>query len=108
MSYFLKNILKVFIISIFICTNSYAEIVNKIASEGNKRVSIESMVVFGDIEIGANYEKKDISLLIKKLYETNFFSNISVILKDGVLTISVTENPVVNLIRFEGEDSKNP
>ena len=106
MNYFLKNILKVFIISIFLCTNSYAEIVNKIASEGNKRVSIESMVVFGDIEIGANYEKKDISLLIKKLYETNFFSNISVILKDGVLTISVTENPVVNLIRFEGEDSK--
>ena len=106
MSYFLKNILKVFIISIFVCTNSYAEIVNKIISEGNKRVSVESIVVFGDIEIGANYEQKDISLLIKKLYETNFFSNISVLLKDGVLTISVSENPVVNLIRFEGEDSK--
>jgi outer membrane protein assembly factor BamA len=56
-------------------------------------------VVFGDIEIGANYEQKDISLLIKKLYETNFFSNISVLLKDGVLTISVSENPVVNLFK---------
>ena len=35
-------------------------------------------MIFGDIEIGKNYEASDVNLLIKKLYETTFFSNISV------------------------------
>ena len=106
MKFYLKIFLIITSLSLLLSVNSYAEIVNKVEAKGNKRVSIESIVVFGDIEIGANYEQKDISLLIKKLYETNFFSNISVSLKDGILTVSVSENPVVNLIRFEGESSK--
>ena len=38
-------------------------------------------MVFGDIAIGKDYEKSDVNSLIKKLYNTTFFSNISVDLK---------------------------
>ena len=106
MKFFFKFFLATAALSLMQFANSYAETINKVQAKGNKRVSVESIVVFGDIEIGANYEQKDVSLLIKKLYETNFFSNISVNIKDGILTVSVTENPVVNLIRFEGTNSK--
>ena len=106
MKFFFKFFLATAALSLMQFANSYAETINKVQAKGNKRVSVESIVVFGDIEIGTNYEQKDVSLLIKKLYETNFFSNISVNIKDGILTVSVTENPVVNLIRFEGTNSK--
>ena len=84
-------------------SKSISEIVNKISAEGNERISLETIVIFGDIKIGDNYESSDINLLIKKLYETNFFSNISVELKNGELKVSVEENPIINSVIFEGE-----
>ena len=80
--------------------NSYSEVVNKIDVQGNERVSKETIIIFGDIAIGKNYEQPDVSLLIKKLYETSFFSNISVKLENNKLTIVVKENPIVNSIIF--------
>ena len=82
---------------------SYSEIVTKVNVKGNERISLETIVVFGDIALGKDYEEADINLLIKKLYESNFFSNISVELKDGLLSISVEENPIINLVIFKGE-----
>ena len=55
--------------------------------------------------MGNNYEALDINTLIKKLYETNFFSNISVELNDGQLIVTVQENPIVNSIAFDGEEA---
>ncbi len=91
---------------IFFSVNSYAEIVNKIDVKGNERISAESILIFGDIIIGKNYENTDVSLLIKKLYDTNFFSNISVELINNKLTIIVKENPTVNSIIFKGEKAE--
>ncbi len=87
-------------------SNSYSEVVNKVIANGNDRISLETIAVFGDIKVGSNYDSSDINLLIKKLYLTNYFSNISIELKDGVLIIDVKENPVINLIEFNGEKAK--
>ena len=59
---------------------SKAEIVKKIDIKGNDRVSSETIVIFGDIFLGEDYTYSDINILIKKLYDTSFFSNISVTL----------------------------
>ncbi len=64
---------------------------------------METISIFGDVSIGKNYETSDINSLIKKLYETNFFSNISVELSNGELKIIVKENPIINDIVFKGE-----
>ena len=101
------NIKKIFfaIILVFFTlnVNSYSEIVNKVNVKGNERISLETIVIFGDIEIGQNYETEDVNALIKKLYETTFFSNISVELINGVLSIVVEENPIINSLIFKGE-----
>jgi len=103
----LKNLFFcVFIFLILFNVKSYSEIVEKIEVEGNKRISLETIVVFGDIALGKNYETSDINSLIKKLYETTFFSNISVELENNKLKIYVTENPIVNIISFKGEKAK--
>ena len=78
----MKNFKKFFFVFILFffafSVKPYAEIVNNVEVKGNDRITLETIVIFGDITIGKNYESSDITLLIKKLYETNFFSNISV------------------------------
>ena len=106
----MNNFKKIFFVFILFflafSVKSYAEIVNKVEVKGNERITLETIVIFGDITIGKNYESSDITLLIKKLYETNFFSNISIELQDGQLTILVKENPIINSIVFEGEKAE--
>ncbi len=91
---------------IFYNVYSYSEVVNKVDVQGNDRIASETIMIFGDIVIGNNYEESDVSLLIKKLYETRFFSNISVELANNKLTIVVEENPIVYSIIFKGEKAK--
>ena len=47
-------------------TKSLSEVVNKVKIVGNERISLESVIVFGDINIGDNFESSDLNLLIKK------------------------------------------
>ena len=98
MAIFRKIYFFVFLFSIFFTINSYSEVVNKVEVQGNQRISLETIIIFGDIIQGKNYEREDISLLIKKLYETSFFSNISVELLNNKLTIVVEENPIEGII----------
>ena len=103
----MNKIKKLFLSIIFFfnitIASSLAEIVNKIDIKGNERISSETIIVFGDITQGNDYSAKEINLLIKKLYDTSFFSNIVVNLKNGVLNIIVEENPMINSIVFNGE-----
>tara|TARA_B100000686_G_scaffold63352_1_gene67989 strand:- start:3486 stop:5732 length:2247 start_codon:yes stop_codon:yes gene_type:complete len=106
----MKNLLKIFIISFVLFISfylkSYAEIVKTVKVQGNERVSKETIIIYGDIKIGADYEAADINLLIKKLYDTKFFSDITAELSSGNLSIIVKENPIINSIVFNGEKTK--
>ena len=86
--------------------NLNADILKKIEVDGNKRISQETIIVYGDIEINRNYNQTDIDNVIKKLFETKFFSNISTSFNNGVLKITVVENPIINSIILEGEKTK--
>ena len=73
-----KIFFTLFVYSIFLLTISHAEIVKKVDVQGNERISKETILIYGDISIGKNYERSDINLIIKKLFDSKFFSNISV------------------------------
>ena len=103
---FIKIFTQIFLLLVFFHLNSYAEVVKKIEVTGNDRVSKETIVVFGDIAVGKDYESSDVNILIKKLYDTTLFSNISVNIKNNVLTIVVKENPMINSVKIEGEKAK--
>ena len=105
---FLKKIFisATFLFLVFSNSNSYSEVINKIEVLGNERISLETIVVFGDVALGKDYNTSDVNLLIKKLYETSFFSNISAEIKNNKLIIVVQENPIINSITFSGEKAK--
>ena len=101
-----KIFISIILFFIFLSAHSHAEVVKKIEIKGNERISAETITIFGDISVGKNYEISDINSLIKKLYDTTFFSNISVVVKNNILSVTVKENPIINSITFEGEKAK--
>ena len=92
----LKKIIITKLIIFFLMTISWAEIVNDVKIEGNKRISKESLMVFGEITPGSNYTQNDLNEILKRIYETNFFKNISLNIKNSILVINVVENPIIS------------
>ena len=86
--------------------NSYSEVVKNVEIKGNERISKETIIVFGDISIGKDYNSSDLNSLIKKLYATSFFSDISALIKGNILGITVKENPIIKSIIIDGEKAK--
>ena len=97
------KILNTIILFILLTTKSYSEVINKVNVINNDRITQETILVFSNIEIGKNYSLNDLNEIIKDLYETNFFSNVSLNLIDGVLTIDVKENKVIQEIKIKNQ-----
>ena len=82
-----------------------AEIVNEIIIDGNVRVSNETVLIYGEIKKGVDYQEKDIDSIIKNLYSTEFFENVSVNLSNNVLRINLKEYKTINQLELIGEKS---
>jgi len=94
-----------FLILFFLTTYGFSEIVKKIEISGNDRISDETIILFISTDI--NDEINDIKLnnILKDLYKTNFFKDISVKFDNKVLSINVQENPIIESISFKGVKS---
>ena len=79
-----------------------AEKINKINVSGNERISKESIVVFGNIDINDDFNENKLNNILKNLYETNFFSDIKLDVKDNVLILTVVENKIIQQIQVKG------
>ena len=103
----LKFILKIILFILFLLNYSLAEIVNNVKISGNKRISKDTILVLGDIDPGSDYSEISLNESLKKLYETDFFKNINYDLSDGLLTIVVEENPVIEKLNINGIKKKS-
>jgi outer membrane protein insertion porin family len=89
------------IIFFIILTNvSFAEI-KKINIVGNARISSATIESLVDKKI-SNIDTIYINNLTKKVYETDFFSDVKISFNQDVLTINVAENPIVNFFYING------
>ena len=90
----------IFIFLLLLINNSYADI-NKIDISGNLRVSsstIENLVNKKTTNVDSIY----INNLTKKIYDTEFFSDVKISYNQEILKIIVVENPVVNFFYING------
>ena len=101
----MKKIIILFLFVIFL-TPSFAEIVNEIEIKGTKRVSPETVIVYGKIKKGENYNDKDLNQIFNNLESTNFFEDINLQIKNGVLIIKLKEYPLISSLTIEGEPTK--
>ena len=97
-----KSILIIFIITI----SANCEIIKEIKVNGNKRVSSATIKIFSEIEVNSDLSVNQLSDVVKKLYSTNFFNNVELIVEKNILYISVIENPLIQTLTFEGVKNK--
>ena len=81
---------------------TYGEVINEIKVINNDRISKEAILVFSNIEKGKDYSQNDLNEIIKELYNTNFFSNVSLEVENGILIIDVIENKIIQEITVNG------
>jgi len=101
-----KIFIKICFFLLFLTNVSHSEVIKKIDVQGNKRLSLESIVVFASIEINQNLNENDLNQILKNLYNTNFFKQVKLSIKDNTLIIEVIENPIIENLEIKGIKSK--
>jgi len=86
--------------------SSNAEIIRDIEIRGNERVSNETIKMFSSVSINDDIGVSEINEILKNIYESNFFENVTVKIKDNILLIDVTEKPIIVNINYKGIKSK--
>jgi outer membrane protein insertion porin family len=69
---------------------------------GNERLEADTVRTYVQLNVGDAYDATSIDLALKRLYATELFADATIRVDNGILTVNVRENPVINRIVFEG------
>tara|TARA_B110000003_G_scaffold140681_1_gene142268 strand:- start:818 stop:3058 length:2241 start_codon:yes stop_codon:yes gene_type:complete len=95
------------LLNFFIFLNfANSKVIENIIIVGNDRISDETVLMFSQVKIKENINDKKLNLILKNLYGSNFFDNVSVSFKDTTLKIKVVELPIIEKIDFTGIKAK--
>ena len=98
----MKILSKIILVLVLLTNNALGEIVKKIDILGNDRIPDETIMMFSDINLNENLDNNKLNLILKNLYDSNFFENIIIDLTKNTLTITVVEFPIIEDIVFKG------
>ena len=99
--YIKKSILITVLYFSLICF-AKSEIIKKFDINGNDRISDQTILMFSDLDIGQNVNQIQLNEALKELYYTDYFKDIKISLDQGILTINVIENPIIQRIVIKG------
>ncbi len=105
----INKIKLIYIIFLFIFTinAAHSEVLKEFKINGNDRLANETIIMFSELELGANINQNDLNQSIKNLYKTNYFKNIKMNFINNILEIEVIENPIIQTVRLEGIKNKD-
>lgn len=84
-----------------------AEKIKEIIIEGNKRVSENTIILYGKIDKEKDYSENDINKIIENLYTTEFFEDIKISFNNGILNLNLKEYSVINQLIISGEKKQS-
>ena len=102
-----KFFLKFFFVWVLLISPSFSDTFNEILIEGNERISDESVKIFSDIPSNNTLDDNSLNLILKNLYETGFFKDVSLKIIRNKLLINVVENPIIQTVFIDGVKSKS-
>ena len=102
----MKKILFQLLIILIFYVSAKAEVIKDVKLENNIRISKESIIAFGNIKFGEDYNETEINQILVDLYNTNFFSDIKLRIENNVLIVNVTERKIIQTVILEGVKSK--
>ena len=91
---------------ILLLSKSYAVVIKDLKISNNKRITKETIITYGNIQLNKDYNQSELNNIIKQLYNTNFFKKISLNVDDQTLIINVEENKIIQSVRVEGVKSE--
>ena len=100
---------RIILLTIFLMNFTFlkGEIINNLEVTGNKRVSEETVKIYGDIILkDKDYKETDLNNILKKLYETNLFEDVQVVLEGNTLKIKLKEYPIIKQLIIVGEKNR--
>ena len=108
MTLYRLNKIIILIITFFLFFFNFAnsDILKKFEITGNERVSDETIVMFSKLNLNQKINDKILNDAIKELYYTDYFKDISIGHKNGIVEIKVIENPIIQLVKINGIDEK--
>jgi outer membrane protein insertion porin family len=80
-------------------------IIKDIEVKGVQRLESETVLSYLHLSKGEAASPDKIDESLKALYATGLFSDIRLAMDDSTLIVTIVENPIVNRVTFEGEDS---
>jgi len=101
-----KFISQFFILFIFLIDFVKSEEFNNILINGNERISDETILVFSDISNKNFLDENSINKVLKELYDSGFFKNVTIVIENKNLIITVDENPIIQTVFIEGIKKK--
>ena len=103
----IKILIKFLAIYWILITFAFSEIIKEINITGNKRISNETVKVLGDLSLNNDFDNEKLNSSLKKLYNSNFFSDVKISLNKGILNINLIENPIIEDIEITGIKNKS-
>ena len=95
-------LIKITVVFFLFIVSAKSEILKKFEISGNKRISDNTIIVFSDIKLNEEVTKSKLDKVIKNLYKTNFFRNISLNFENETLFLNVEENPIIENLKIDG------
>lgn len=96
----LLNIVVLLLLSSSVFAESF--LIKDIQVEGLQRISAGTVFNFLPVKVGDEMDNKDAKSIIRALYKSKYFNDVSVEQEEGVLLIKVSERPAVSSIEFIG------
>ena len=97
-----KIIFKFLIITFFLTCQSIGDVVKKIEIYGNDRITDQTIQIFNPVSINDDIDAEELNIILKKLYDTNYFEDVKVSFKENILKITVKEFPIIQNLNYNG------
>jgi outer membrane protein insertion porin family len=86
----------------YFASPAYAAAISRVVVEGNQRVENETVLSYMQLGAGDAFDDQKIDESIKVLFQTGLFKDVRIDRRGSDLVISVVENPLINVVNFEG------
>ena len=97
-----KFFFQLIVFSIFLNFSVHSDNYEKIIINGNERISNETILVFSEFPDSKSLNENSLNEILKRIYKSGFFENVSIKIKNNNLIIDVTENPIIQTVFIEG------
>ncbi len=102
---FLLLAVLVLVLPVSIALAQGTAVFSRIDVAGNQRIEADSIRAYAGIEPGQPVTPEQLNLAVRNLFDTGLFEDATVMPEAGRLVITVRENPTINQIAFEGNES---